>query len=505
MANIIYSDKYSTNLKPHHPYKEPSETHHQTRDMPIDYGITNNNHISGIGKDKFINARPDIFINSEFLPGPGPGPTIRINLNNLDYATQKEKITNGYCYDHVTKMNELKDQIAKYTECINLNDEDYKQHEFCKNIPPLTLKNLLFKAEKALETETKSYEQGYTIEDDESYQRSVGCEEYFFNNFTELHDHIDKIPSSNIIPTNIPPLPTDTYDIKKHLGNCPDSQDFSQPYIVTLPDRADRPIYGTKRGIDVVGPRTIPNHVNINQPRAFDTKNSGYNINQTDQFRLEPQNIIYSNLYDLDIPQYDASGDEIGVVSDEIGIVDEVGVVDTTIDIPTGVQIVDDTTIDVTSDVHIGDGDVDCLFNSDKCSDGCCLIKKCNGNLKCIKYKTHYKSSTNVYNLECGTKNSMGTVSQRSEKNPQISEFVRNNIIGTNNKNINETSLYFRNQAKFNNKDMRSVDDNLNKLKLASQVNFIQNTNKLRTEVNDLYFKQQSHRIMNNLNNRGGF
>ena len=53
------------------------------------------------------------------------------------------------------------------------------------------------------------------------------------------------------------------------------------------------------------------------------------------------------------------------------------------------------------------------------------------------------------------------------------------------------------------NKDLQNSNLNLNQIRNKSQPNYIVNTNKLRDEFKDNYFKQQTHKIMNNLNNRG--
>ena len=120
----------------------------------------------------------------------------------------------------------------------------------------------------------------------------------------------------------------------------------------------------------------------------------------------------------------------------------------------------------------------------------------------------HYKSlskSYGVYDEDCGTKSNFGVITQKLEKDPHVSEFVKNNIIGQNSDNVNNPSIFFRNKATFNNNELIDSELNLNSLKKESHKNFIDNTNIFRTEVKENLFKQQTDRIKNNLSYRGGF
>ena len=131
----------------------------------------------------------------------------------------------------------------------------------------------------------------------------------------------------------------------------------------------------------------------------------------------------------------------------------------------------------------------------------------CN-NFNCDMNVPHYKSlgeSYGVYDEDCGTKSNFGVITQKLEKNPQVSEFVKNNIIGQNHDNVNKSTMFFRNKATFNNNQLIESGLNLNSLKKESHKNFIDNTNIFRTEVKENLFKQQTDRIKNNLSYRGGF
>ena len=114
-----------------------------------------------------------------------------------------------------------------------------------------------------------------------------------------------------------------------------------------------------------------------------------------------------------------------------------------------------------------------------------------------------YKNKDNVYNGSCGSKSNFMAITDKLERQAHLSQFVKNNIIGNNYNNVNHSSLYHRNKATFNNKDLQDNNPNLNTIKQGSQTNFIENTNKMRDEFNNNYFQQHTYKMQNNLNNRG--
>lgn len=126
------------------------------------------------------------------------------------------------------------------------------------------------------------------------------------------------------------------------------------------------------------------------------------------------------------------------------------------------------------------------------------------GDIKTKPYETiGYKNKDTVYNGSCGSKTNFMAITDKLERQAHLSEFVKNNIIGNNYDNVNHSSLYHRNKATFNNKDLQNNNPNLNTIKQGSHTNFIDNTNKLREEFKIDYFKQHTHKMQNNLNNRG--
>ena len=124
-------------------------------------------------------------------------------------------------------------------------------------------------------------------------------------------------------------------------------------------------------------------------------------------------------------------------------------------------------------------------------------------NNKCSSTEYNYKNNMEVYKGKCGTKSTFGTISDKLDQKPHLSEFVKNNIIGANFDNMNHTSMYGKNKATFNNKQLESSNLHLNDIRKNSFSNFISNTNKLRDEFNNDYFKQKTYRMKNNLEYRG--
>ena len=51
-------------------------------------------------------------------------------------------------------------------------------------------------------------------------------------------------------------------------------------------------------------------------------------------------------------------------------------------------------------------------------------------NNKCSNTEYNYKNNMEVYKGKCGTKSTFGTISDKLDQKPHLSEFVKNNIIG---------------------------------------------------------------------------
>tara|TARA_Y100000591_G_C21841091_1_gene705678 strand:+ start:335 stop:1447 length:1113 start_codon:yes stop_codon:yes gene_type:complete len=265
------------------------------------------------------------------------------------------------------------------------------------------------------------------------------CVETFYQTYKNPDKNITRNPSSNILPNNYPIKDQEVFG--SNLNSCVDSQKYHTPYDVYLPqkDESKKLVYGTNRGYDndIIGPRVFDIN-NMNKQTPFNTKDSGYNIQNNDE-------MLYNN------------------------------------------QIVENY-----DDHEEGEGEDEGINPKNYCD-----------NNKCSGMKYNYKNSENVYNGSCGTKSTLGTISDKLDQRPHLSEFVKNNIIGNNFDNMNRASLYGKNKATFNNPTLESLDLNLNDVRKSSHMNYIMNTNKLRTEFNDNYFKQKTSKMQNNLNNRG--
>ena len=271
------------------------------------------------------------------------------------------------------------------------------------------------------------------------------CIDIFVDAYKHPDKRIQKIPTSNILPHNYPVKDTEIFG--PNLDSCVDSQIYHNPYHVKLPNKItnNKPIYGTNRGFDVKGPRIMSKeNINVNKQTPFDALNSGYNIQDNNK------------QYNITIENYDDHDDEMPVNSGDNPL----------------------TTPDI-------------------------KIKNFCDNNKCYHSQYKYKTTIDIYNGKCGTKSKFGTVVDKLDQNPHVSEFVKHNIIGNNFENINRTSLYGKNKATFNNKMLEKSNLNLNQVRKLSHNNFIENTNKLRDEFNHNYFKQHTSKMQSNLDNRG--
>jgi hypothetical protein len=262
------------------------------------------------------------------------------------------------------------------------------------------------------------------------------CIDIFMESYKYPDKNITRIPSSNILPNNFPVRDQEIFG--SNLNSCKDSQMYHSPMDVELPMRItnNKPVYGTDRGYDMIGPR-IFDIDKINKQTPFNAMNSGYNIQ---------------------------SGNETTY----------------------------NTNIVENYQEHQGEQNESDIKNKNYCD-----------NNKCSSTDYTYKNSENVYNGSCGTKSSFGTISDKLDQKPHVSEFIKNNIIGNNFQNINRASLYGKNKATFNNKELQSSNLTLNDVRKGSHMNYINNTNKLRDEFNNNYFKQHTDKMKNNLNNRG--
>lgn len=284
------------------------------------------------------------------------------------------------------------------------------------------------------------------------------CVNTFYDYYHKPDMNIVRRSTSNILPNNYPAKDTEIFG--SNLDSCVDSQHYHSPHVIELPNRIknNKPIYGTKRGIDIVGPRTM-NSENINRQTPFDLLNSGYDIQSGDDKD-------YNNKI---IEPYT---EQVVIQEQEQVVMEE-----------------QEQTNSITRPIPCGHHS---MKNKNYCD-----------NSKCSLNEYMYKKCDDVYNGKCGTKSQFKSIVDKLDERPHISEFVKHNIIGNNFQNINHTSLYGRNKATFDNKELQNDNLNLNKLRNKSQPNYIVNTNKLRDEFKDNYFKQQTHKIMNNLNNRG--
>tara|TARA_Y100001980_G_C14536050_1_gene312770 strand:+ start:106 stop:1251 length:1146 start_codon:yes stop_codon:yes gene_type:complete len=381
---MVYSNKFNNNINVSS-YKVKSPTNFQKSDQKFEKGgIIYNDYVLGTKKVGTKNYR----IRSNLELKNITTPYTRLSSSNLSDTQIRENIKLSSCHNEKHNLQNLQNQYNK-----NPTDSSY--------IP---------KIENAEIDLNK-------------------CIDVFMDSYKYPDKNITRVPSSNILPDSYPVKDQEIFG--SNLQSCRDSQQYHDPFEITLPTRINnnKPKYGTDRGYDMIGPRVFDVD-NINNQTKFNAVDSGYNV--------QDEEVVYNTSI---VENYDDHED---------------------------------------------------IKNKNYCD-----------NNKCNFTNYKYKNSENVYNGECGTKSNFGTISDKLDRTPQLSEFVKNNIIGNNFQHINRTSLYGRNKATFNNRILESSDLNLNTIRKESHSNYITNTNKLRDEFANNYFKQHSEKMMNNLNNRG--
>jgi hypothetical protein len=417
MSNIRYTKKLSTpDTQIKNSYKSPSViTFKSNKQSFSDYGINNHSHFSGIHSDQSPNPRGEIYINHSRQPG------MPIQLSNLDEEHSRELVKNGYCYNHITNLNNLNTNLGNA----------YKLED------PILRDNLVNELNEKIEQE--QYNQ-------------AECIDNFIDNFKNLNKHIDKLSFSNIMPSNIPAMKSDIFP--SSFSSCRnstmfniDNQNLTDGYSsstkpIELEPSDNKPVYGTTQAFKITGPRIFDSTFNTNTGSELNTTNSGYNITTPTDSGRKYNNVLSESFKFKKLVESD---------------------------------------------------------NTVNMSPGYC----CDTNQACNYKKRNYKLNNNIYNKDCGTKSTFGSISNKIESNPQSSYFVKNNIIGNNTNNINKSSFFFRNKATFNNETLQNSNTNLNDLKAQSHTNYITNTNKLRDEFNNNYLVQKSDKIKNNLLFRG--
>ena len=261
-------------------------------------------------------------------------------------------------------------------------------------------------------------------------------DEYLYSNLGT-----DILPKKN--PSNLKNI------FSNDFNSCPSRDSYHKSIILDLPSKEEeKPKWGTVRGFDVIGPRTFSDkYINLNHKTPFDIKNSGYNVQNSSENFVTNLNYTYENFEekkDDTLPSYDKTNLE----KEE----------------------------DEKSLAYCSQTDINCKG-------------------KIINFSSH----NNIYDGECGTKNLQGGILEKNVINPNLSKFVKYNIIGLNKENINESMINIRNKALFNT-EIRN-ESNLNKIKNISQKNFINNTNQLRYEFNN-DLETHTQKLQRNLLNR---
>lgn len=385
---MVYSKSYDNSIE-FSSYKTKSKMNFQKADQNFEKGgIIYNDYTIGTKKV----GTPNYKIRSNLKVENIKSPFSRLSSSNLSEEQIKENIVLSSCHNEKHKLQNLKSNLT--------NDP--------------RLQGDVDKAQEDLDE----------------------CVDVFLDYYKHPDKRVTRSPSSNILPNNYPIKDQEVFG--PNLDSCLDSQDYHSPYEVRRPNKVvnNKPVYGTKRGYDYIGPR-IFNNENINRQTPFDTFNSGYNIKSIDN------NMTYNTEI---VENYQEDEDE--------------------------------------------------EKPKPKPKNYC-------ENNKCSSSNYNYKNTNNIYNGSCGSKSNFGTLVDKLDQRPHISEFVKNNIIGNNFDNMNRSSLYGKNKATFNNHVLESSDLNLNDVRKGSHTNYINNTNKLRNEFTIDYFKQSTYKMQNNLKYRG--
>lgn len=385
---MVYSKSYDNSIE-FSSYKTKSKMNFQKSDQNFEKGgIVYNDYTIGTKKI----GTPNYKIRSNLKVENIKSPYTRLSSSNLSEEQIKENIVLSSCHNEKHKLQKLKSNLANDPKL--QDDVDRAQEDL-----------------------------------DE-------CVDVFFDYYKHPDKRVTRTPSSNILPNNYPIKDQEVFG--PNIDSCLDSQAYHSPYELRRPEKVvnNKPVYGTKRGYDYIGPRIFSNE-NINRQTPFDTFNSGYNIKSIDN------NMTYNTEIVENYEEHDDSNE-----------------------------------------------------SRPRPKNYC-------ENNKCSSSNYNYKSSNEVYNGECGTKSNFGTLADKLDQRPHISEYVKNNIIGNNFDNMNRSSLYGKNKATFNNYILESSGLNLNDVRKGSHTNYINNTNKLRNEFTNDYFKQSTYKMQNNLKYRG--
>lgn len=550
MANIVYSDKYNNTIKS--TYKSPSEKYFQNDNQKFDsYGVFFDNSTSGTQKPGSINIqpRPSITYSGDYIHGTP------MTIYNLSKDKIKEQITYNYCntdrknlllnfnaikelelfvpllnneiksYNYLLNNNNLasmKNMIKQIHESISKRENVYDETTVLKymstkishieqNDKNTKFYNMSEYEKSSIQSFIKKRRKNIsTIPDEIKTLRNnmkdlenelKECVDNFYEYYNDPDTKTKKIPDGNILPKSYPPKDNEIFG--NNFDSCRDSQTYHSPTVPLLSEKQNRPVYGTKRAFDIVGPRSFKYPKNVNEQLPFNTLYSGYEVQEKDKpynkkisetFAIKDRNRLFSNLDDKSTGLYSTVPDNLTNKQKHIYnflkmFYKKVGVT------KSNEEIVELSKQGVKDGLENLYNNLQQEFNEDPRS-------ICN-SVNCVYDVQNYKTTKDTYNVKCGSKSTLGTIAHKMEKNPQTSEFVRNNIIGNNFDNINKSSFYFRNKATFNNPNMIDSNLTLNSLKSQSQSNYISNTNNLRDEVRDNYFKQQTHKIRNNLLYRG--
>ena len=266
----------------------------------------------------------------------------------------------------------------------------------------------------------------------------------------DSYQKIDEYLTSNLGAEILPvtnPVTTQQIFGEEH-NSCPTRDSYHKSITLNLPPREEgKPKYGTVRAFDVVGPRTLSDkYINLNHTTPFDIKNSGYNIQNSENF-ITNLNHVYENFTEhktpKKLPSYDLTNEQ----------------------------------------------------EEDEEETEYCKTQ----NLNCKSTVDTFSNHNSIYDGDCGTKNLKGGILEKNVQKPNLSKSVLHNIIGLNKENINESMINIRNKALFN-IDIKD-ESNLNNIKKISHENFIQNTNQLRIEFNNK-FETHTQKLQRNLSHR---
>ena len=172
MSNIRYSKKLSSTGNINY-YKPPSKmTFKSSKQSFDDYGLNDNNHISGIqsGSQQNPDPRGNIPISNIRQPGSP------IQLSNLGGNNPREIIKKGYCDNHSRTLKDLNNQLQLVQKINNVNAIEEINNQIIN--------------EK---------------------QEQEDCINHFSEDFNNLNGHVSRLPFSNIMPSNFPIKKSDIF------------------------------------------------------------------------------------------------------------------------------------------------------------------------------------------------------------------------------------------------------------------------------------------------------